>query len=148
MGFHSKCDFAPPTNLLWLLLCPWMGVYFGGIQHSPVYACSAVSCNFGVLAGQDEYMSFHSAIQIQHSMCQQIWKTQQWPQHWKRSVFIPIPKRGNAKDCSNFCTIALISHVSTEKAMAPHSSILAWKIPWTEEPGGLQSMRSRRVGHD
>ena len=45
-----------------------------------------------------------------HSICQQIWKTQQWPQDWKRSVFIPIPKKGNAKKCSNYCTIALISH--------------------------------------
>ena len=46
------------------------------------------------------------------SMCQQIWKTQQWPQDWKRSVFIPIPKKGNAKNCSNYRTIALISHAS------------------------------------
>ena len=56
--------------------------------------------------------------------------------------FIPIPKKGNAKECSNYHTIALISHVSKEKAMAPHSSTLAWKIRWTEEPGGLQSMGS------
>ena len=47
-----------------------------------------------------------------HSICQQIWKTQQWPQDWKRSVFIPIPKKGNAKKCSNYHTIALISHAS------------------------------------
>ena len=47
-----------------------------------------------------------------HSRCQQIWKTQQWPQDWKRSVFIPIPKKDNAKECSNYCTIALISHAS------------------------------------
>ena len=47
-----------------------------------------------------------------HSICQQIWKTQQWPQDWKRSVFIPIPKKGNAKECSNYCTIPLISHTS------------------------------------
>ena len=47
-----------------------------------------------------------------HSICQQIWKIQQWPQDWKRSVFIPIPKKGNAKECSNYCTIALISHAS------------------------------------
>ena len=46
------------------------------------------------------------------SICQQIWKTQQWPQDWKRTVFIPIPKKGNAKECSNYCTIALISHAS------------------------------------
>src|SRR5574341_211790 len=45
-------------------------------------------------------------------LCQQIWKTQQWPQDWKRSVFIPIPKKGNAKECSKYCTIALISHAS------------------------------------
>ena len=47
-----------------------------------------------------------------HSICQQIWKTQQWPQDWKWSVFIPIPKKGNAKECSNYCTTALISHTS------------------------------------
>ena len=49
---------------------------------------------------------------VLHSICQQIWKTQQWPQNWKRSVFIPIPKKGNAKEHSNYCTIALISHVT------------------------------------
>ena len=52
------------------------------------------------------------AGKVLHSICQQIWKTQQWPQDWKRSVFIPILKRGNAKECSNYCTIALISHAS------------------------------------
>ena len=49
---------------------------------------------------------------VLHSICQQIWKIQQWPQDWKRSVFIPIPKKGNAKECSDYCTIALISHTS------------------------------------
>ena len=52
------------------------------------------------------------AVKVLHSMCQQIWKTQQWPQDWKRSVFIPIPKKSNAKECSNYCTIVLISHAS------------------------------------
>ena len=52
------------------------------------------------------------AVKVLHSICQQIWKTQQWPQGWKRSVFIPIPKKGNAKECSNYFTIALISHAS------------------------------------
>ena len=51
-------------------------------------------------------------VKMQHSICQQIWKTQQWPQDWKMSVFIPIPKKGNAKECSNHHTIALISHAS------------------------------------
>ena len=52
------------------------------------------------------------AVKVLHSICQQIWKPQQWPQDWKRSVFIPIPKKGNAKECSNYCTITLISHAS------------------------------------
>ena len=52
------------------------------------------------------------AVKVLHSICQQIWKTQQWPQAWKRSVFIPIPKKGNAKECSNHCTVILISHTS------------------------------------
>ena len=52
------------------------------------------------------------AGKVLHSICQQIWKTQQWPQDWKRSVFIPIPKKGSAKECSNYCTIALVSYTS------------------------------------
>ena len=52
------------------------------------------------------------AVKVLHSICQQIWKAQQWPQDWKRAVFIPISKKGNAKECSNYCTIALISHTS------------------------------------
>ena len=52
------------------------------------------------------------AVKVLHSICQHIWKTQQWPQDWKRSVFIQIPKKSNAKECSNYCTIALISHAS------------------------------------
>ena len=52
------------------------------------------------------------AVKVLHSICQHIWKTQQWPQDWKRSVFIPIPKKGNGKECSNCCTIVLISHAS------------------------------------
>ena len=52
------------------------------------------------------------AVKLLHSICQHIWKTQQWPQDWKRSVFIPIPKKGNAKECTNYLTIPLISHAS------------------------------------
>ena len=52
------------------------------------------------------------AVKVLNSICQQIWKTQEWPQDWKRSVFITIPKKGNAKECSNYCTIALISNAS------------------------------------
>ena len=80
------------------------------------------------------------AVKVLYSICQQIWKIQQWPQNWKRSVFIPIPKKGNAKECSNYRTIVVFSHTSAEKAMTSHSTTLAWRIPWTEEPGRLQSL--------
>ena len=79
------------------------------------------------------------AVKVLHSICQHVWKTQKWSQDWKRSVFISIPKKGNAKECSNYRTIALIS---------THSSVLAWRIPGTEEPGGLPSTELHRVGHD
>ena len=52
------------------------------------------------------------AVKVLHSICQQIWKTQQWPQYWKRSVSIPVPKKSNAKECSNYHTVTLISHAS------------------------------------
>ena len=70
------------------------------------------------------------AVKVLQSTCQQIWKTQKWPQEWKRSVFIPIPKKGNAKECSNYCTIALI----------PHTSKVMLKI--------LQTMLQQYVNHE
>ena len=63
----------------------------------------------GILAELFQILK-HDAVKVLHSICQQIWKTQQWSQDWKRSVFIPIPKKDNAKECSNYRTIALISH--------------------------------------
>ena len=87
------------------------------------------------------------AVKVLHSIYQQIGKLSS-ATRLERSIFIPIPKKGNAEECSNYRTIVLISHASTEKVMAPHSSTLAWRVPWTEEPGRLQSMGSLRVGHD
>ena len=63
------------------------------------------------------------AEEVLHSICQQIWKTQQWPQDWKRSVFIPIPKKGNAKECSNYCTVALISYISKVMFKIPQARL-------------------------
>ena len=63
------------------------------------------------------------AVKVLHSICQQIWKTQQWPQDWKRSVFIPIPKKGNAKECSNYHTIALISHAGKVMLKIPKARL-------------------------
>ena len=72
------------------------------------------------------------AVKVLHSICQQIWKTQQWPQDWKRPVFIPIPKKGTAKECSNYRSIALISH--TSKVMpkilqARLQQYVNWELP-------------------
>ena len=64
-----------------------------------------------------------NAVKVLHSICQQIWKTQQWPQDWKRSVFIPIPKKGSAKECSNYHTIALISHASKVMLKIPQARL-------------------------
>ena len=62
-------------------------------------------------------------VKVLHSLCQQIWNTQQWPQDWKRSVFIPIPKKGNAKECSNYRTTALISHASEVMLKIPQARL-------------------------
>ena len=65
-----------------------------------------------------------AAVKVLHSVCHQIWKTQQWPQDWKRSVFIPIPKKGNAKECSNYCTISFIFHVSNAQNSPSQASAI------------------------
>ena len=80
-----------------------------------------------------------------HTICQQIGKTQQWPQDWKRSLFIPIPKKGNAKECSNYCTIAFISHVSKVKLkilQARLQQYMNWELP--DVQGGFRKGRGTR----
>ena len=72
------------------------------------------------------------SVKVLHSICQQIWKTQQWPWNWKRSVFIPIPKKGNAKECSNYCTIAFISHackIMLKILQAQLQQYVNWELP-------------------
>ena len=86
-----------------------------------------------------------NTVKVLHSICQQIWKTQQWSQDRKNSVFIPIPKMGNAKECSNYCTIALISH--TSKVMlkilqARLQQYVKWEIPDVE--AGFRKGRGTR----
>ena len=77
----------------------------GSITTSKATGCDGIPVELFQILKDD-------AVKVLYSICQQIWKTQQWPQDWKRSVFIPIPKKGNAKECSNYCTIALISQAS------------------------------------
>ena len=91
------------------------------------------------------------AVKVLHAICQQIWKTQQWPQNWKRSVFIPIPKKGKAKECSNYHTIALISHASrvwSQNFGAQNSPSWASIIcePWTSRCSWCIWKRQRNQG--
>ena len=82
------------------------------------------------------------AVKVLHSVCEQIWKTQQWPQDWKRLVFIPIPKKGNAKECSNYRTLALISHAS--KVMLKIQKAEKPDIKWPTSFGSLKKQESSR----
>ena len=82
------------------------------------------------------------AVKVLHSICQQIWKTQQWPQDWKRSVFILIPKKGNAKECSNYRTVYIltqnsIKHPCSTRDLGPCVllSLYFWLMPWSAEAG-------------
>ena len=85
-------------------------------------------------------------MKVPHSICQQIWKTQQWPQDWKRSVFIPIPKEGNAKECSNCCTIVLISHTSKVMLKIIQGRLQQY-VNW-ELPGAQSGFRKGRGTRD
>ena len=78
---------------------------FGSITADKASGCDGIPVELFQILKDD-------AVKVLHSVCQQIWKTQQWPQDWRRSVFIPIPKKGNPKECSNYHTIAFISHTS------------------------------------
>ena len=92
---HLEAD-SPECEVKWA---------FGSITTNKASGCDGIPVElFQIL--KDE------AVKVLHSICQQIWKTQQWPQDWKRSVFIPTPKKGNAKECSNNCTTSFISHAS------------------------------------
>ena len=77
----------------------------GSITRNKASRCDGIPAELFQILNDD-------AVKVLHSICQQMWKNQQWPQDWKRSVFIPIPKKSNAKECSNYCTITLISHTS------------------------------------
>ena len=85
-------------------------------------------------------------VKVLPSICQQIWKTQQWPQDWKRSVFIAIPKKGNAKECSNYCTLALISH--TSKIMLKGLQARLWQYVNCELPDVQAGFRKSRGTRD
>ena len=109
---ESCLTFSDPMD------CSLPGSSVHGIFQARVLEWGAIAFSTNKASGGDEIpvelfqILKDDAVKVLHSICQQIWKTQQWPQDWKRSVFILIPKKGNAKECSNYCTIALISHAS------------------------------------
>ena len=85
-------------------------------------------------------------MKVIHSICQLVWKTQQWPQDWKRSVFIPVPRKGNAKECSNCLTIALISHAS--KVMLKILQAMLQRYVYYEFPDVQAGFRKGRGTRD
>ena len=86
-----------------------------------------------------------NAVKVLHSRCQQMWKPQQWPQDWKRSVFIPIPKKGNATECSNYHTIALISHASAVMLKILQARLQQFMSPEVPDvQGGFRKGRGTR----
>ena len=89
------------------------------------------------------------AVKVLHSICQQIWKTHYWPQDWRRSVFFPIPKKGNTKECSNYCTVALISHISKVmlKILLVEAKLGFNRMNW-EHPGVEAGFRKGRGTRD
>ena len=86
------------------------------LEYKAKWTLGSITTNKGIggdgIPGELFQILKDNAVKVLHSICQQIWKTQQWPQDWEMSVFIPIPNKGNTKDCSNYHTIALISHTS------------------------------------
>ena len=107
-------------SLVRLLATPWTVAH----QAPPSMGFSRQECWSGVPLPSSEgsggdripvellHILKDDSVKVLHSICQQIWKTQQWSQDWKRSVFIPVPKKGNAEECLNYCRIALTSHAS------------------------------------
>ena len=82
----------------------------GSITTNKASGCDGIPVELFQILNDD-------TVKVPHSICQQVWKTKQWPQDWKRSVFIPIPKKGNAKECSKYCTIALLSYAAAAKSL-------------------------------
>jgi len=112
----------PSLNILSLLAKYWLAIYEG------VIATCSILFHWSTCL----YLCHYQPVRVPHSICQQIWKTQQWPKDWKMSVFIPILKKGNAKECSNNCTIALISCASKEMLkiiQARLQEYLNWEHP-------------------
>ena len=117
-------DFGAPQNKVWHCF-HWFPIYFPwsdgkwGLEN---ITTNKASGSDGIPVELFQILK-DDAVKGLHSICQQIWKTQQWPQDWKRSVFVPIPKEGNAKECSNYHANALISHASKVMLKIPQARL-------------------------
>ena len=92
----------------------------GSITRNKASRCDGIPAELFQILNDD-------AVKVLHSICQQMWKNQQWPQDWKRSVFIPVPKKGNAKECSNYCTVA--SKVMLKILQGRLQQYMNWELP-------------------
>ena len=133
---------AQVTTLGW-------SVTFSQTSWSVTWALGSITANQvsggdGIPAGLFQFLN-NDAVKMLNSICQPIWKTQQWPQDWKRSVFIPIPKKGDAKERSNYHTIVLISHVSKvmlKILQARLQQYMNWELPYIQ--AGFRKGRGNR----
>ena len=112
---NTQKNCTKKVLITWITRMLWSLTYsqtFWSVKSSGHQEASLKTKLVEMMEFQLSYFKSEDAVKVLHSICQQIWKTQQWPQDWKRSVFIPIPEKGNAKECSNYLTISLISHAS------------------------------------
>ena len=109
-NYTKKIFMTQITTMVWSLT--WRQTSWNAVKWAlGIFTMNKASGGDGIPVELFQILK-DNAVKVLHSICLQIWKTQQWPQNWKRSVFIPIPKKGTAKECSNYCRIALISHAS------------------------------------
>ena len=113
---HNKLEILKEMGVMDHLTCLLRNLCVGqeatvGTANGTVITTNKASGGDGIPAELYQILK-DDAVKVLRLICQQIWKTQQWPQDWKRSVFIPIPKKGDPKECSNYHTIALLSHAS------------------------------------
>ena len=116
-GKNTQKNYTKKILMTWITMMVWSLTLEPNILECEVkWALGTITMDKASVGNEIPVELFQIledyAVKVLHSICQQIWKTQQWPQDWKRPVFIPIPRKGNAKECSYYCTVVLVSHGS------------------------------------